>query len=278
MEEEWQVDRARLRAARQQHPDGSYPQLAHSLNRSTSWVKKWCRRLGQAAPDDEYVLKSLSRRPHHVRPRIAVAAVERILAIRDQPPEGLKRTPGPVAINYYLHKMEETEPLGCHLPTSSSTIWKILDRHQRILHPIPVAHEPTLPAEPMISWQVDFKDVTTVAPEPDGKRQHGVETLNMVDVGTSILVDNPIRTDFNAETVIDTMAQTFQQVGCPRRVTFDRDPRFVGSAGSTDFPAAWVRFLACLNIQAEICPPQRPDKNGFVERYNRTYEYEGIRM
>jgi hypothetical protein len=42
--------------------------------------------------------------------------------------------------------------------------------------------------------------------------------------------------------------------------------------------ATRVRFLTCLNIQAEICPPQRPDKNNFVERYNRTYEYEGIRI
>ena len=125
-------------------------------------------------------------------------------------------------------------------------------------------HEPTSLAEPLTSWQIDFKDVTTVAPEPDGKRQHGVETLNMVDTGTSILVDDPLRTDFNAETVIDTLVQTLQQVGCPRQIAFDRDPRFVGSSSSTDFPAASVRFLTCVGIQAEICPPQRPDKNGFV--------------
>jgi hypothetical protein len=55
------------------------------------------------------VLKSLSRCPHHPPPRIATAAVEHILAIRDHPPEGLRLTPGPVAIVYYLHKMEETE-------------------------------------------------------------------------------------------------------------------------------------------------------------------------
>jgi transposase InsO family protein len=182
-----------------------------------------------------------------------------------------------VAIAYYLQKLEETDPLGRHLPTSTSTIWEILDQNQRILRPIQVPHEPTLLAAPLTSWQIDFKDVTTVAPEPDGKRQHAVESLNMIDTGTSILVDNPLRTDFNAETVIDTLVQTLQQVGCPRQITFDRDPRFVGGAGTPDFPAAFVRFLTCLNIQAEICPPQRPDKNGFAERYNRTYEYEGIR-
>jgi hypothetical protein len=42
-------------------------------------------------------------------------------------------------------------------------------------------------AEPLEAWQIDFKDVTTVAPEPEGKRQHTVEVLNIVDTGTSIL-------------------------------------------------------------------------------------------
>jgi hypothetical protein len=27
-----------------------------------------------------------------------------------------------------------------------------------------------------------------------------------------------------------------------------------------------------------ICPPRRPDKNGFVERYNRTYDRECLRV
>ena len=31
---------------------------------------------------------------------------------------------------------------GQHVPTSTSTIWRILDQHQRILRPQAVAHEP----------------------------------------------------------------------------------------------------------------------------------------
>jgi hypothetical protein len=72
--------------------------------------------------------------------------------------------------------------------------------------------EPTSQAELLQVWQIDFKDVTAVTPEPEGKRRHQVETLNMLDIGTSILVDNPARTDFNAETVIETVAQTLQSV------------------------------------------------------------------
>ena len=54
----------------------------------------------------------------------------------------------------------------------------------------PAAHEPLdLPA-PLTSWQLDFKDVSTVPATggPDGKRQHAVEALNCVDCGTSLLV------------------------------------------------------------------------------------------
>ena len=278
MEEQWQVDRARLRSLRQQHPDWSQAQLAQHLQRSLRWVKKWLKRLQTAEPADTDVLKSHSRRPKQPHTKVTAAVIERILAIRDQPPEDLQRTPGPLAIKYYLQQLEKKAPLSCYLPGSTSTIWRVLDAHQRILRPSPVEPKTTLLAEPLQVWQIDFKDVTTVPPEPGGKRQHHVETLNMIDTGTSILIDNPARTDFNAETVIETVAQTLQRVGRPQRIRFDRDPRFVGSASTEDFPVAFVRFLSCLQIEADVCPPQQPQENGYVERYNRTYEYEGIRI
>ncbi len=40
----------------------------------------------------------------------------------------------------------------------------------------------------MGTWEMDFTDVTTVFPEPEGKKQHEVGVLNVIDVGTSILV------------------------------------------------------------------------------------------
>jgi hypothetical protein len=278
MEEQWQVDRAYLRVLRQQHPDWSHRQMAEQVGRSQDWVKKWSKRLKTADPTDESVLKGHSRRPKHPPPSITSAVVERILAIRDQPPAGLNRTPGPVAIKYYLQQQEQKDPVGHYLPRSSSTIWRILDQHQRILRPRPREHEPMARAEPLEAWQIDFKDVSTVASEPEGKRQHTVEVLNVVDTGTSILLDNLTRSDFNAETVIVTLTETFQQWGCPRQLTFDRDPRFVGSWSGRDYPSALVRFLTCLGVEVNICPPRRPDKNAFVERYHRTYEYEGIRV
>jgi hypothetical protein len=56
--------------------------------------------------------------------------------------------------------------------------------------------------------------------------------------------------------------------------TFDRDTRWIGSSSGRDFPSPLVRFLISLGIAPNICPPQRPDKNAYVERYHRTYKQE----
>lgn len=278
MEEKWYQARACLRHLRQQHPAWSYKRLAQETNYSYNWVRKWCHRFEKAGPDDPEVLHSQLRcrktPPEGIKPEV----VSKVLAIRDDPPENLGRIPGPVAIKYYLHRDQELKAAGYYLPTSTSTIWRILDQHDRIERRSKREHEPLTRAAPMQAWQIDFKDVTTVPAEVGGKQMHMVETLDVVDTGTSILVDNQARPDYNAETVIDSMAQTLQQHGCPGQITFDRDPRFVGSWRAGDFPSPLIRFLLCLGIAVEVCPPQRPDKNAFVERYHRTYDQEAIQI
>lgn len=98
--------------------------------------------------------------------------------------------------------------------------------------------------------------------------------LNIIDVGTSILLDAHVRSDFTAETALEALALTLAKYGRPEKITLDRDPRWVGSPSGSDFPAALLRFGACLGIDIEICAPRHPQQNGFVERYNRTYKEE----
>ncbi len=128
--------------------------------------------------------------------------------------------------------------------------------------------------EPMKAWQVDFKDASTVPADPVGKQQHVVEILNVVDMGTSLVVATQVHDDFHAQTALEAMAQILHQHGLPSSITFDRDTRWVGSASGRDFPSAFMRFLLCLGIQPIICPPQRPDLNAFVERYHRSLKQE----
>ena len=48
-----------------------------------------------------------------------------LLEIRDHPPEGLQRIPGPKAIRYYLERDPTLQAQGLPLPRSSRTIWRI---------------------------------------------------------------------------------------------------------------------------------------------------------
>ena len=92
--------RAALRWLAQQHPEWTHQDLADALDMSRSWVSKWLQRLCQADPADVMALHSRSRARHIPPASIASqpAVVQRILAIRVEPPENLQRVPGPEAI------------------------------------------------------------------------------------------------------------------------------------------------------------------------------------
>ncbi|MHB8624821.1 MAG: integrase core domain-containing protein [Aggregatilineales bacterium] len=275
MEEQYVADRAHLRHLLAIQPHSTVRDQQAATGRSRTWVQKWRKRLRTAPPDDEQVLQGQSRRRARPPERVSERVVERILDIRDHPPDGLRRTPGPKAILYYLRKDEALQLLSW-VPRSTSTIWRILRSHGRIATKVKPPHEPLERPPPLSSWQMDFKDVTSVKPDPsgDGKLQHVVETFNVVDVGTSMVVAATVSASFNAETVLEAAVEVLETNGVPRMVTVDRDTRFVGSASGKDFPSAFVRFWQCLDVAVNICPPHRPDKNGLVERYHRSYQQE----
>jgi len=277
-EAHWIAERAALRCLACHHPDWTQEELATCLGRSCSWVKKWLGRLDQAPPDDLSVLQSRSRARHTPPPAMPAALVERILAIRDEPPEHLTRVPGPRTILYYLPRDPLVQAQGLVPPRSTTTVWKVLRQQGRIVHEPRRRHQPVERPAPLEEIQMDFKDASTVPPEPDGKRQHAVEVCNFVDAGTSIALWAQVSADFHAETALVAVLSFLRQYGLPRRMTFDRDPRWVGSASGRDFPSALVRLLRCLGIDPQVCPPHRPDHNAFVERYHRTYNEECLQV
>jgi transposase InsO family protein len=258
MEAVYYAARANFRRLLGEHPTWTRQQYAQAVGMSQGWVKKWSKRLRAVPPDDEAVLHSQSRARKHPPERISEEVVDRILQMRDQPPEGLRRTPGPKALLYYLPRDADLAASGARLPRSSRTIYRILCQAGRIPHRVPSLHDPLERPLPMSQWQLDFKDASTVVAEPDGKRQHVVEVLNTVDMGTSVLV----------------AAQLLRTHGCPRQLTVDRAVRFVSSPHGSDFPSALVRFCHCLGIAVRLCDPHHPEQNGFVERYHRTYQAE----
>jgi transposase InsO family protein len=275
METQWIADRAHLRMLLKQQPHRPYRDLALTVGRSVAWVKKWAPRLRPTAASDFTALQRKQSPRQYVQPCRHPQVVERILAIRDQPPDQLQRVPGPKAILHYLHRDPQLQAAQLRLPRSTKTIWHILRDHDRIAVPQRGEHQLVERVAPLRHWQIDFKGSTTVPADPEGKHRHTIEILNVVDVGTSLLVATQPRGDYYAETAIEVLAQLFRDQGQPDVVTFDRDARFVGSS---DFPSAFVRFLRCLDIQTDICPAHRPDKNAFVERFHRSLEYECLQV
>lgn len=272
--------RANLCSLHQQHLDWSHAQFAAALGYSKAWVKKWLKRLRDeqaAGVPLEQICQGHSRARTQPPAKTHPLVVEQILLIRDQPPEGLRRVPGQEAIRYYLQRDPALAFFQLPVP-SCKTIYRVLKRHQRILERRTPHHQPLERPKPMSVWQLDFKDVSSVPADPYGKQRHVVETLNIIDTGTSILLDAHVRADFTAETALQAIASTLARYGCPTRITLDRDPRWVGSPAGSDFPAALLRFGACLGIEIEVCDPHEPWQNGFVERYHRTYQEECLAL
>lgn len=272
--------RANLSYLVHHHPDWTHAQLAAALGYSKAWVKTWLKRLREeqaAGVPIEQIWQGHSRARKTPPPQTSAVVVEQILAIRDQPPEGLRRVPGQEAIHYYLERDAIMQFFQLPIP-SCKTIYRVLKAHQRIPERDKPVHQPMERAAPMSSWQIDFKAVSSVPTSEEGKQQHVVETLNSIDTGTSVLLDAHVRTDFTAETALEALASTLLKYGCPQRITLDRDSRWVGSPAGSDFPAALLRFGACLGIQIVVCDPQHPQQNGFVERYHRTSQEECLAL
>ncbi len=280
MEEEWMRDRALLRDLLQKTPQASPRELAQTIGRSISWVKKWRKRLVEGDPQDLSLVCSGSRAHHAPYFSWDARVIRRIVEMRLSPPENLKRVPGPRALLYYLPRDPEVQTAHVPLPRSSRTIWKILHLTGCLVARSQESPQPTDLREPLEEIQMDFKDVSSVSPDqsPQGKRQHVIEVCNFVDAGTSIALWAQAREDFHEQTAIEAVITFLRRYGCPRQITFDRDPRWVGGVSGRDFPSPLRRLLLCLGITPHICPPHRPDKNAYVERFHRTYGHECLQV
>ena len=185
----WQADRANLKRLRKEQPHWTRSQLATALSRSLAWVKKWLKRIKTSPEDNPALLLPKPRSAKSPSPPLHPVIVERLLDIRDHPPDNLGRTPGPRAIAYFLKKDSVLVEQGLKPPSSTSTIWKILVKNGRIARPRPpTPHQPLPRPGPLENFQLDFKDIPYLTIEPDGKKAHLLETLNLIDVGTDVLV------------------------------------------------------------------------------------------
>jgi integrase-like protein len=188
-----------------------------------------------------------------------------VLSLRDGLTDLYHRRAGVKTIRYHLQQLQP--PAGELLRKSTYTIRKILREAGRIQTPL-VYHSHPLPhPEPMTEWEFDFGLVSR-------GNESWLEFFLAVDRGTSIWVDTRASERFHADSALLTIAEMLLMQGMPRRLRFDRDTRLVGSLATDGYPLALVRFLRCLGIEPDICPPRRPDLKPFVERAIRTMKHE----
>lgn len=85
MEEEWVVNRSKLREVWLEHPEWSRQKMADEVGRSKSWVKKWLKRIRGAPLESQEVLRGKSRVRKHLPSPMEPKIVEKILEIRAPP-------------------------------------------------------------------------------------------------------------------------------------------------------------------------------------------------
>ena len=272
METEWRLARERLRDLLREDAKHSHREVAEQLGYSVTWVRKWRRRLAQAAPEDEQVVHSQSHRPKTIARQVSAQVEERIIALRLTLSEQYNRQVGARTIAAYLQR--ETAQLAGLVPTSSATIWRILRRRQCILTPQPRLSQPVERGEPGLFWEIDFCTAAKLSPEAPDKRNNALEIFNVIDQGTSAAMASQPSAHYDAEHALLAMAATLQKRGVPRCISYDRDPRFVGNQATDGFPSAFTRFLLCIGCAVDILPPRRPDLKPFVERFQRTLKEE----
>ena len=276
MEIHWIEKRIQLWRLLQGPTHYSDQRLAHKVGMSRSWVQKWKSRLEDASGDDLTRFMSQPRRRKSSPRQVTEALEAHILHLRDTLTAQYRRRVGARNILYHLQQDPHLKRQVGFIPKSASTVHEVLRRYNRIPRPKPRLHVPREPAEPMQVWELDFADIITARSAETDKRKHQVELLDVIDTGSSVALATQVSDRFDAEWTLITLVDVFRSTGLPKVIRFDRDPRLVASWTANEFPSALMRFLLCLGVVPDVCPPRRPDLKPYVERLIRSQKEECI--
>lgn len=262
-------DRFHLYFLMQEHPHWSPASYAEVIGRSRRWVRKWQKRLREDENGTLAKFVSASRAPK-TRPKETSPEVKNLVGdLREDLSEKYHRKAGARLILLELRKRKDLEDLGYFVPKSASTINNILHELGYIEKPKKKWREPLVLPEPNEEWEIDFGEIRI-------DFETKLEFFLVVDRGTSRVIYLEGSRGYNAETALEAIARLFILHGMPKRLRFDRDPRFVGSWTSDSYASALVRFLRVVGVEEVICPPRRPDKKPFVERCIGTLKREWL--
>lgn len=192
-----------------------------------------------------------------------------VFELRHTLSEQFHRKAGAKTILYGLQQLHAQQLLPFPLPTSPTTITKLLHELKCIQPPQSVVHEPLVLPPPNEEWELNFAVVWLAEDER-------LEFLLVVDRGTSRVIHVEGCRGYNAEMALESIAAVLCQHSLPKRLRFDRDPRLWGAWTRDSYPSPLIRFLRVLGIEPVVCPPHRPDLKPVVERTIQTLKYEWL--
>lgn len=262
-ESEWMYERHRLYGLVQEHPEWSLRAYARETGHDAGWVRKWLGRFKAWTSPTFEMFRSHSRRPKRSPTQLGMPLKDRICELRESLSERFWRRAGAKTIQYYL---KPTQPA---LPCARS-IYKVLHERDYVRAPGPVRREPLRLPSLMEEWEMDFGEIYL------GETEGSLEFFLVVDRGSSRVVYVEGSNGYRAESAIDAVMRLFAAHGLPKRLRFDRDPRFWGSWTRDSYPSPLLKCLQVLGIEPIVCPPHRPDLKPFVERTIRTLKEEWL--
>jgi hypothetical protein len=243
-------DRMCLHKLMEKHPNWMPAQLATALGRSERWARKWVRRLKAVTEPGFRMYLSQSRAPKKRSRQTPEVVKDVICDLRVSLSEQYHRPARAHLIRHYLHKDKSLHNPDAFIPSSSRTITRILRERGYIIDPPKYEHEPLPLCVPMEEWEMDFCEIRLV----DGR----FEFFLVVDRGTSRVVYLEGCDGYRADTALEAVVRLFLLNGLPKRLRFDRDPRFVWSWSADSFPAPLVRLLHVLGHGTGDLPPAPP--------------------
>lgn len=239
-------------------PDANLSALCAQFGISRPTGYKWLTRYqqgGLAALTDQ------SRRPQTQPTRTAVAAEQRVLALREQHPAW-----GARKLRARLATRDPDEPV----PTAS-TITAILRRHGQLAAPRPpAAHRRFEHPAPNDLWQCDFKGHLPLLASTD--RCH---PLTVLDDHARFALGIIACANEQTTTVQAALTTLFRTYGLPWRLLCDNGSPW-GSAGS---PTPWTVltvWLLRLGVAVSHGRPYHPQTQGKDERFHRSLTAEAL--
>ena len=274
MEAFYYAARGNLRRLLQLHPSWTRAQLAQATGMSLSWVDKWKRRLKSASPTDEQVLRGLSRAPHHRSPRLDPQVWIVCWRSGTSEPSGSAARPAPRRSCTICLVMSICSRQECACRARRAPFTDSYESTDALLL---VCRTPPTPS----SAPSRCATSNWISKMPPRSRLSQRASSNMWSKRSTSSTPAPRCSSKASSAPIlrrkprcKLSLRRLAPHGLPHSITLDRDTRWVGAPQGSDFPAALIRFCHALGVAVVVCAPHHPQHNGFVERYNRTYQEE----